>query len=405
MTKVLHLAAAEVEDRDRFARFRLIRWWDQDRLDRARILVVGAGALGNEILKNLALLGLGRMYIVDLDRIEPSNLSRSVLFREDDSGRSKAEVAARSVRDLYPKARVQWLEGNVQTDVGLGVFLWADVILAGLDNREARLFLNRTCWKAGRPWFDGAIEQLSGLARVFVPSEGPCYECTLGQADWDILKARRSCNFLSREDMLQGRVPTTPTSAAVIAGVQCQEAVKYLHGLEVLSGKAFLFNGLTHESYVVGYERKPDCLSHESLGPLTKLEKRAAETTLAEVLEIVRGDLGPGAVVEFGRDVVHGLECVPCGAFQPLFRQLLRVTEREAACPGCGLIRNPKILHSFAGEKEFSGMSLTEFGLPPFDIITGRKGMEEKAYLLAADAPFVLGPAWEPGDMDRRITS
>ena len=66
------------------------------------MLVVGAGALGNEIIKNLALLGVGRVFVADRDRIERSNLSRSVLFREADCGRSKAEVAAERARELFP---------------------------------------------------------------------------------------------------------------------------------------------------------------------------------------------------------------------------------------------------------------------------------------------------------------
>ena len=66
---------------DRFDRFRLIGWWDQEKLAAARVLVIGAGALGNEILKNLALLGGGNVLVADMDRIENSNLSRSVRRR------------------------------------------------------------------------------------------------------------------------------------------------------------------------------------------------------------------------------------------------------------------------------------------------------------------------------------
>src|SRR6476619_5693457 len=94
--------ALVIDEADRYSRLRLIPWWRQERLAAARILVVGAGALGNEVLKNLALLGVGTVYVIDLDLVEPSNLSRSVLFRAEDGGRPKAEVAARRAREINP---------------------------------------------------------------------------------------------------------------------------------------------------------------------------------------------------------------------------------------------------------------------------------------------------------------
>ncbi len=130
----------------------------------------GAGnwsrALGNEIVKNLALLGVGNVLIVDMDRIENSNLSRSVLYRASDNGSSKAQAAARAARDIYPAMRAHALDANAVYDLGMGVYRWADVVMGGLDNREARLSINRNCLKVGRPWVDGAIEQIQGTARL-----------------------------------------------------------------------------------------------------------------------------------------------------------------------------------------------------------------------------------------------
>src|SRR5262249_56614899 len=131
------LAIKPMEPEDRFARFQLISWWDQQRLARARVVLIGAGAIGNEVLKNLALLGVGHVFVADLDRVENSNLSRSVLFREEDCGRPKAEVAALRARAIYPRMKVQPFHGNVVYDLGLGVFRWPDLILARLDNRRS----------------------------------------------------------------------------------------------------------------------------------------------------------------------------------------------------------------------------------------------------------------------------
>ncbi|MBI4708275.1 MAG: ThiF family adenylyltransferase [Candidatus Omnitrophica bacterium] len=79
---------------DRYATFGFISWWDQEKIRNAKVMVAGAGALGNEVLKNLALMGIGHIFIVDFDTIEAANLTRSILFKEKDNGRKKAEVAA-----------------------------------------------------------------------------------------------------------------------------------------------------------------------------------------------------------------------------------------------------------------------------------------------------------------------
>src|SRR5439155_8794643 len=89
---------ATAAQEDRFHRFKLIGWWDQKKLANAKVLVIGAGALGNEIVKNLALLGVGHVLIADLDRIENSNLSRSVLYRAADNGSYKATAAVAAAR-------------------------------------------------------------------------------------------------------------------------------------------------------------------------------------------------------------------------------------------------------------------------------------------------------------------
>ncbi|TMQ25116.1 MAG: hypothetical protein E6J90_06630, partial [Deltaproteobacteria bacterium] len=171
---------------------KLIAWWDQERVGKIRILVVGAGALGNEILKLLALIGCGATLVYDPDRIERSNLSRSVLFRTSDEGGHKAEVCVRQMQDLNPDARGHARCENLIAGAGLGAFLWADVVIGAVDNREARVFINSACARTRRTWVDGAIERLSGIVRVFSPHDGACYECTMNATDRKLLAERRS---------------------------------------------------------------------------------------------------------------------------------------------------------------------------------------------------------------------
>ena len=395
MSDVIRIDGAEdpAGPDDRFARFRLISWWDQPRLAEAKVLVIGAGALGNEIVKNLALLGVGRVFVADRDRIENSNLSRSVLFREADCGRPKAEVAAERAAEIYPGIRVRPFTGNVVYDLGLGVYRWADVILGGLDNREARVAINLASARAGKVWIDGAIERLDGVARVFDPATGPCYECTMGENDWKMLEGRRSCALLSRGEMEQGKVPTTPTTASIVAGVQVQEAVKYLHGLDVIAGQGFIFDGTHHQSYLVNYTRKDDCPAHDADEPVEVLAGGAAGTRVGDLLERVRSDLGPAAVIETGRDLLASLHCTHCDEDEPIFTSLGKVTEAQGRCPRCRQPRTPSMFHTIDGARaDLGDKTLAEIGIPPWDVLGGRAGLSQRFYELGGDRSSVLGP-------------
>ena len=386
-----HVTAVLDAQEDRFSRLRLIPWWDEARIQNARVLVVGAGALGNEILKNLALLGFQKMAVIDLDRIEESNLSRAVLYRSQDVGEFKARTAARAVRELSPAAMVQPLVANILYDCGLGLFHWSDVIIAGLDNREARLWINRCAWKMNRPWVDGAIEGINGVARVFVPGAPPCYECTLGATDWELLERRMSCNLLSNEEDTAGKVPTTPTISSIIAGVEVQEAVKLLHAMPVLSGRGYIFEGLNHTSYVVNYTENPDCMSHYILENMAPLPQCSREITLLQLLEIARKDLQTQDVLlEFSRDVIQKLACPACEEIEERFAPVGSIRRTEGACPKDGTMRVVTTIHSYRGEPELSHRTLDKLGLPLFDVFTARASEREIGYLLAGDEQEVL---------------
>ena len=229
---------------DRFHRHSLIPWWDQHRLASSTALVLGVGALGNEIIKNLCLLGVGRIRIVDLDVVENSNLSRSPLFRERHEGMPKAQAAAEAARELYPAVNAVWHKLDLVHDLGWGHVLDSDIVLAGLDGREARLSVNRACIRVGKLFFDGAIEGIAGVARVFDGRTGPCYECTMGERDWELMRHRRSCNMLSREQMATGHTPTVTTISSIVAALEVQQAVKHLHGLDVQAGCGLSINGI-----------------------------------------------------------------------------------------------------------------------------------------------------------------
>jgi len=187
----------------RYDRQERISWWDQARLRAARVLVIGAGALGNEIVKNLALVGVGGIDIVDMDAIEHTNLARCALFRDADAGRWKAEALAEAAMRLNPDVTARSFVCRVQ-ELGSAWLDDYDVVLAGLDSREARLWVNAACRRLGKPWIDGAIEGLQGIVRMF-DAQGACYDCTLGEAERAVISHRRSCALLSPEEIVSGR--------------------------------------------------------------------------------------------------------------------------------------------------------------------------------------------------------
>ena len=312
-------------------------WWDQERLARAKVLLIGAGALGNEILKNLALLGAGNVFVADLDVVETSNLSRSVLFRPEDCGQPKANVIARRVAEIYPGIRVRPFFGNIVHDLGLGVYRWADVILGGLDNREARVAINRASARSGKSWIDGAIERLDGVARVFDPAAGPCYECTMSEIDWKMLESRRSCALLTRDEMARGgkcppRRPPRRSSPAYNARRQSSSFT----GWKTLAGRGFVFDGMSHQSHLVTYTQNEDCPSHDADAEPERLDQRVADTRIGDFLERVRGDLGAAAVIELNTDLLAALECPKCGDVEEMLTSLTRVNQQQGRCPSCG---------------------------------------------------------------------
>jgi adenylyltransferase/sulfurtransferase len=156
--------------------FAKMSWFSRPKVEQATVMVVGCGALGNEVLKNLALFGVGHIVVVDFDRVEPHNLTRSVLFRQEDAQqkRKKADVVAERLRQLNPAVEVTVLDADITWQVGLGWFIQSDVVIGCLDNRWARYVLNRLAMRAGVPWVDGGIEGLQGVAKVFIPGQN-CY--------------------------------------------------------------------------------------------------------------------------------------------------------------------------------------------------------------------------------------
>ena len=376
--------------KDRLGTFEFISWWEREKVQKAKVLVIGAGALGNEVLKNLALMGVGNIFVVDFDKIEAANLSRSVLFRENDNNRSKAEVAAARAKSINPEVHIQYLNADVTTGLGLGVIRRMDAIIGCLDNREARLAVNRFCYWMNKPWVDGAIQELLGLMRVFKPGEGACYECTLTEQALRDLSLRYSCQLLARQNVLLGKVPTTPTIASIIGGMQSQEALKLIHNMTVEPGKVVHFNGLTNMMHTTAYVPREECESHWTYGDITELPARAERTTLQDLLRIARSDLGAQAVIELDQELITSLECPKCQTMEQVLRPLNQITFEAGHCPTCGTLRDAQFTHVITGDENFLHRTLSSVGIPPLHILRAQNGVEYRFYELTGDLSEAL---------------
>jgi molybdopterin/thiamine biosynthesis adenylyltransferase len=409
---------------ERYERLQMIGWWDQSRIHAARVMVVGAGALGNEVIKNLALLGTGLVVVIDFDQIEASNLSRSVLFRDADCGRTKAEAAAAMARQINPDCRAVPVVGRIPDDTGLGLIEAMDLVIGCVDNREARLWINRLCWRAGKPWIDGGIQEISGVAKVFAPPGHPahapgsgCYECTMTDNDYRLIQLRYSCPLLSREELQQGRVPTAPTIASIIGGLQVQEALKLLHGLPSAAGSGLVFNGAANRFYQTAYPSREDCLSHERVEQVVGLDRSVKSTTARELLRIAlqnephatatespRPALLPSnpaasehpassPSLQLDRDFVLALHCGTCGTETAVNQPVSRVSAKSAVCPQCNGDRRPELIHEVGFDSPAIDFSLAALGVPAWDVARVRRGPARHVWFrFDADRP-----EWLPG--------
>jgi adenylyltransferase/sulfurtransferase len=372
----------------RFARLEKIVWWDQARLSLARVLVLGAGAIGNEVIKNLALLGIGQLVIADMDQIELSNLSRSVLFRERDEGAAKAERAAQAAREIYPAIETRAVVGNVLAGLVLGYFRWADAVIGALDNREARVFANSACARVGRPWFDGGIEVLHGVVRGFAPPQTACYECTMSEVDWTLLNKRRSCSLLARRAIANDGTPTTPTTASVIGAMQVQELVKHLHGRRALLGSGFVFDGEGHSSYRVEYPMSPDCPWHEPPAAIESCPQFNSDTPLKLLWREAERKLNGLDALDLSRELVERAECATCGHRQPVFAPAEYVLEDQLLCPRCRTECAPVFLHSLPVGSPLLEKTPRQLGLPVWDIVWARRGTQSLGLEISRDDPW-----------------
>jgi molybdopterin/thiamine biosynthesis adenylyltransferase/rhodanese-related sulfurtransferase len=224
----------------------------QKRLKNAKVLAVGAGGLGSPTLMYLAAAGVGTLGIVDFDTVDESNLQRQIIHGQSDVGRSKAQSARDSVKEINPLVEVVLHEERLDSTNVMEIFAQYDLIVDGTDNFATRYMVNDAAFFLGKPYVWGSIYRFDGQASVFWPTapgvDAPCYRC------------------LYPEPPPPGMVPSCAEGGvlgvlcASIGSIQTNEAIKLLMGIgEPLVGKLVVYDALEMEYRKIKVRKDPEC--------------------------------------------------------------------------------------------------------------------------------------------------
>jgi len=220
----------------------------QKRLKNAKVLCVGAGGLGSPALLYLAAAGIGTLGVIDFDVVDESNLQRQIIHGQSDVGRSKAESARDSIKELNPLVNVIVHKERLDSDNAMQVFEPYDLIVDGTDNFATRYLVNDACVLLGKPYVWGSIYRFDGQASVFWAEHGPCYRC------------------LYPEPPPPGMVPSCAEGGvlgvlcASIGSIQVNEAIKIITGIgDPLVGRLMIYDALDMTYRPVRVRKDPEC--------------------------------------------------------------------------------------------------------------------------------------------------
>jgi len=220
----------------------------QQRLKAAKILCIGAGGLGSPVAMYLAAAGVGTLGIVDFDVVDETNLQRQIIHGQSDVGRSKAESARDTLREINPHIEIVLHETRLDSSNAFEIFEPYDVIVDGTDNFPTRYLVNDACVLLGKPYVWGSIFRFEGQMSVFWAEEGPCYRC------------------LYPEPPPPGMVPSCAEGGvlgvlcATVGSIQATEAVKLITGIgRPLIGTLKLYDALNMDLRSIRVRKDPEC--------------------------------------------------------------------------------------------------------------------------------------------------
>ena len=214
----------------------------QEKLSRAKVLIAGAGGLGSVISLYLAAAGVGKIGIIDNDRVETSNLNRQILYDTESTGKPKVEEAGKQLKKLNPDIEIEMIYETIRGDNIASLARGYELIADAMDNFESRFILNRLALERHLPFFHGAVQGFEGRVSTIIPGETACFACI-----YPFSPPRQE-------------IPVLGTTTAVTGGLQATEIIKYITGMgELLKGRLLIYDGLSMEFMTIDLQRKANC--------------------------------------------------------------------------------------------------------------------------------------------------
>jgi molybdopterin/thiamine biosynthesis adenylyltransferase len=350
---------------ERYNRQEMIDGWMQQSLTDGSVLVLGAGTTGNEVIKNLALLGVGHITIVDKDVVEEVNLSRCVLFRTEDIRKPKAEVAAQRAAELNPLIHAVSWGIDIVSSIGCLEYRSFHCVILTVDNLKARMWVNRYCWQNSVPLINTGIEGWTGNVFVMLPSSDTCIECSWTKREYQRLSEEHSCSKIGLV-LDERKIPMVITSAAIAGSLAVQEAVKIIQKREIgppLERDCWWFDGEFGAFRSWKETPKAGCAHHDyrRLVEADIFDEVSISQTVVSVKEKYRASLHCTVVeIKHDREIVYSISCRQCKYSQTIKPTLLE-NYRRFPCPNCGFLET---LPDELTEELKDGFTFSELAVP-----------------------------------------
>ncbi|MHA1205944.1 MAG: HesA/MoeB/ThiF family protein [Candidatus Hodarchaeales archaeon] len=245
----------------RYDRQILIKNWNQDKIRKSRVVIVGMGALGTIVSASLAMAGVGELILVDYDTIEITNLNRQLLFHTEDIGKSKVMVGEEELNRINPDLKITPLNMRIQ-DVPTEVLESATAIVEGLDTFQDRRWVNSYIVEKNISLVSGGMFGFLGNLQVVQPRVSACLECQSLIPEEELQKACTPFGELRKqtreEEPDSDKIPSVSSVSFVIGGLMAQETLKII--LDMPPIKEYLFwDGTAGVFTSVELARREDC--------------------------------------------------------------------------------------------------------------------------------------------------